>query len=247
VTQAKDQQPPRARRGDARPSKDTSRGTPNDRATSTSRGRRTRSALITAAREVFEEVGFKDARVADIAAKANTSYGSFYFYYDSKEAIFRDVVTEFTGQMFQVSRAESESGTDPIERISAANRAYLRAYAQNARLMGVIEEVSPYHGYFRDLMLEIRNLFVRRNEHGIRRLQDQGLADPHLDPVIAASALGGMVERFAQVWLLMGEPYDENAAVETLTRLWAQGIGLAMPAPKPKERKAARPRAIKPA
>jgi AcrR family transcriptional regulator len=160
---------------------------------STSRGRRKRAVLIRAAREVFEAVGFSDARIAQIAERAGTSYGSFYFYFDSKEAIFREVVSEFTRQMFEVSHARVPTATDPIERIEAANRAYLAAYRQNARLLAVLEEVSPYDQEFRDLTLEIRNLFVHRNEQGIRRLQELGLADPQLDAHIAASALGGMV------------------------------------------------------
>ena len=195
---------------------------------STSRGRRTRATLVQAAREVFEESGFNDTRVADITARAGTSYGSFYTYFDSKEAIFRDVMAEVTGQMFHASRLENAT-EDPVARIEAGNRAYLQAYGRNARIMAVIEEVSPYDPYFRNLMLEIRAMFVQRNEQALRRLQQQGLADRRLDPAIAASALGGMVEKFAHVWLLMGEPHDESAVVATLTRLWAQGIGLTMP------------------
>lgn len=182
-----------------------------------------------AAREVFEESGFQDARIADIAARAKTSYGSFYTYFDSKEAIFREVVHEVTGQMFHASRLTPGGPEDPVQRIEAGNRSYLQAYGRNARIMAVMEEVSPYDPYFRNLMLEIRAMFVQRNEQAIRRLQQQGLADPQLDAAIAASALGGMVEKFAHVWLLMGEPYQESAAIATLTRLWAQGLGLAMP------------------
>lgn len=209
---------------------------------STSRGRRTRATLVQAAREVFEESGFKDARIADITVRAGTSYGSFYTYFDSKEAIFRDVVHEVTGQMFHASRPAGGATDDPVARIEAGNRAYLQAYGRNARIMAVIEEVSPYDPYFRNLMLEIRSMFVQRNEQALRRLQEQGLADRKLDPAVAASALGGMVEKFAHVWLLMGEPHEEASVIETLTRLWAQGIGLTMPdeaptpAPAPKRR-----------
>ena len=39
----------------------------------------------------------------------------------------------------------------------------------------------------------------------IRQLQRRGLADPELDPVIAAAALGSMTSRFAEFWLAQGE------------------------------------------
>lgn len=38
--------------------------------------------------------------------------------------------------------------------------------------------------------------------------------------------LGGMIEHFTLLWFFRGVEYDESVAVETLTRLWAQSIGL---------------------
>lgn len=35
-----------------------------------------------------------------------------------------------------------------------------------------------------------------------------------------------MVENFARSWLLHGEAFDREVAIATLTRLWAQAIGL---------------------
>ena len=57
--------------------------------TLTTRGRRTRDALLEAARTVFEDVGFPDARVELITLQAEVSYGTFYRYFESKEDIFR--------------------------------------------------------------------------------------------------------------------------------------------------------------
>jgi AcrR family transcriptional regulator len=190
----------------------------------TARGRRTRTALIHAAREEFEAVGFSDARVADITARAKMSYGSFYTYFDDKEEIFREVVKQVTGEMFEASAVGGSVGADAIKKVEEGNRRYLRAYARNARIMSLVEEVAPYDAYSRDLLRGIRSLFVQRNEAGIRRLQEHGQADPEIDAAIAASALGGMVEQYARNVFLMGDPYDEDKAVETLTRLWVQSL-----------------------
>jgi AcrR family transcriptional regulator len=198
----------------------------------TARGRRTKNVLVQAAKEIFERDGFKDARIADIAAQAGTSYGSFYTYFDSKEAIFREVVHGVTGEMFVASRGnEAGEDDDPVQRIDDANRAFLTAYARNARIVSIIEEMSIYDEYFKGLRLQIRNLFLSRNEHGIRRLQERGLADRRLDPVLAASALGGTVEHFAHFWFVLKQPFDEDLAIETLTQLYAQAIGLEVELP----------------
>ncbi len=66
---------------------------------------------------------------------------------------------------------------------------------------------------------ELRRSFITRNERGIRRLQEQGLAYPDLDPRYAAAALASMIDNFAYVWFVLGEPYDDDLAAETLTRL----------------------------
>src|SRR5262249_61687263 len=61
---------------------------------------------------------------------------------------------------------------------------------------------------------------------GIRRLQRRGLADPDLDARTAAAALVSMLSNFAYHWLAMDEPFDEELAKRTLTRLWAGALGL---------------------
>ncbi len=47
--------------------------------------------LLEAAKEIFEEDGFLEGRISDIAERAGLSHGSFYHYFDSKEEIFREV------------------------------------------------------------------------------------------------------------------------------------------------------------
>ncbi|MBZ2041802.1 TetR/AcrR family transcriptional regulator, partial [Streptococcus sanguinis] len=46
---------------------------------------------VDAAREVFAEKGYKAAGISDIAKRSQMAVGSFYKYYESKEAIFLEV------------------------------------------------------------------------------------------------------------------------------------------------------------
>ena len=193
---------------------------------STARGRRTRSALVHAARETFEQMGFRDARISDIAAQAGTSYGVFYHYFKTKEEILGEIFTVITGEMFAASRPSVDTSSDPFSRIMEANRTYLAVARRNARLIAVIEEMAIREPYFRDLKLQIREPFLRRNAAGIRSLQSRGIADPDLDADLTASILGGMVENFTLLWFVHGVEYDEESAVTTLTKLWARAIGV---------------------
>lgn len=191
----------------------------------TARGRRKRAAIVAAAREVFEQSGFNEARIADIAKKAGASYGSFYTYFESKEEIFREVVREVMSEMFEFSRPRT-GDEDPVVRIEAANRNYVESYARNARMMAVMEELAAYDGFTGTLMMQIRDRFVERNEESVKRLQKAGLADADMDARIAADVLGGMIERFAQVWVGRRPQKEIDAAVPVLTRIWTRGLGV---------------------
>src|SRR4051812_17298437 len=72
------------------------------------KGERTRARIIEAAKSVFEDQGFLDARITDIAERAELSHGSFYTYFDSKEDVFLEVAA---AQELRFSRS-SILGTD---------------------------------------------------------------------------------------------------------------------------------------
>jgi AcrR family transcriptional regulator len=66
----------------------------NGKAPKTERGRRTLRKLLDAAALEFGERGFHDASIAGVTARAGASIGTFYVYFDSKEAIFRALVAD---------------------------------------------------------------------------------------------------------------------------------------------------------
>jgi hypothetical protein len=69
-------------------------------------------------------------------------------------------------------------------------------------------------------------MFLRPIEERIRLLQELGFAETDVDAHYAAHALGGMVERFAYAWAILGEAFELEAAVEALTKLWIRALGL---------------------
>ena len=203
----------------------------DDAATPRSRkGAETRARLLEAAKKVFEEDGFLDARISDIIKRAKLSHGSFYHYFDSKEQIFREVA-EAQEQMLTAPPEERKSANAPAvserERIRRANRRYLERYREEARIMGVIEQASRYDEHVTAVRAATQKHFAERAEQSIRRLQKAGIADRSVDPVIAATALGAMVARFAELWLVQSyADYDFDEAVEQLTTLWCNALQL---------------------
>ena len=109
------------------------------------KGAATRARLVESAKEEFEETGFLETRISDIAKRAGMSHGTFYHYFDSKEQIFREVA-EAQEALLTAPDDGDEPAADATEfdRILRANRRYLERYRANGRIMGVIEEVSRY-------------------------------------------------------------------------------------------------------
>ena len=185
-----------------------------------------REALLDAALEVFARDGFLDARIGDMAATAGVAHGTFYTYFASKEAIFRELVLRLIDQVRHVEYSPSGADT-PAERIELTNRAYIRAYRDNAVLMATFDQVSTFNADILRLRNEIRRPFVELISTSIRLWQAAGLADRHLDPECSAAALGAMVERFVYNWIALGEgDIEEELAVQTLTRLWVGALDL---------------------
>lgn len=58
-----------------------------------------KNALVAAARAQFREHGIQRARIEDITAACGLSKGAFYLHYESKEALFAELVGEFERRM----------------------------------------------------------------------------------------------------------------------------------------------------
>jgi AcrR family transcriptional regulator len=188
------------------------------------RGAQTRRALVQAARRVFERDGFLDSRITDITAEAGVANGSFYTYFTSKEDAFSAVMEKVHEETLHPRLSELADRDDPLSVVEAANRAYLVAYRRNAKLMGLMEQVALINEDFRQIRLRRARSFAERNAASIRRLQERGLADPELDPMLAAQATGAMVSRMAYLTFVQGGDASLESLVQTLTRLWGNAL-----------------------
>ena len=204
---------------------------PSRQPPATPRGVRTRAALISAARTVFERDGYLDTRLADITKEARCATGSFYTYFANKEEIFAAVLEQAQEDMMHPGMGRVSNADDPYAVLEASNRAYLEAYRRNAKLMALLEQVSHVDQEFSKFRMRRADAFIRRNARGIADLQARGIADADIDPLLASRALSGMVSRLAYSVFTPGEgetansePVEFETLVSTVTRLWANAL-----------------------
>ena len=192
------------------------------------KGVQTRARLLDAAKEIFEENGFLEARISDIAERAGLSHGAFYHYFDSKEQIFREIAEMLDDELAEPMDSvifSHGSSPDPHERLQTALRQHLEHYRDEAKIMGVIEQVARYDDHVAAVRSARNRLHREQMERSIRGMQRRGIADPSLDPKIAAAALGSMVERFAEMALAQGQLNCKlDDAADTLATLFVNAL-----------------------
>ena len=77
-----------------------------------------KQALKSAAYEVFSRKGYKATGISEIARQAHVAVGSFYNYYESKEAIFLDIYIDENNRVRQAMIEELDWEIDMTDLIS---------------------------------------------------------------------------------------------------------------------------------
>jgi AcrR family transcriptional regulator len=113
---------------------------PDDKTPRTERGRRTLRKLLDAAAEEFGEKGFHEASVSSITRRAGVALGSFYTYFDSKDALFRALVGDMSEKVRTSARSALHEGMGPLEIERAALAAFLRFAAEHKEIYRIIDE-----------------------------------------------------------------------------------------------------------
>jgi AcrR family transcriptional regulator len=92
-----------------------------------------RGLILDAARKVFEAEGLEGASLRAIAAAAGYTPAALYFHFESKEAIYAEVLRASLADLGRaVNRAVSRTKT-PVDKLRAAAMAFFRHYADNPR------------------------------------------------------------------------------------------------------------------
>lgn len=194
----------------------------------TAKGRRTEAAFVEAARRVFIRDGYLNAKIADIAAEAGRSPGSFYNYFDSKAELLEVMAVGFHEEVQAQARSPYLRGAPPEAALTEAIAAFWFTYRKHlAELVGVFE-ASMTDADFYERWQAIRSDAIRTIARGIRQAKADGFC-PGLDALIAASALSSMIEHFCYVWQAqggdpLGVTLDDELAITTLSALWGHAI-----------------------
>jgi AcrR family transcriptional regulator len=100
------------------------------------RAQDTRSALLQAARQIFADVGYTEANVAEVVARAGSSVGSMYHHFGGKADLFLALHDGYQ------ARQEARADAAVRDALTAGERNPVRLFAAGARgfMQGAWEE-----------------------------------------------------------------------------------------------------------
>ena len=111
-----------------------------DKKPRTARGEATRRKLLDAAAAEFAENGFHAGSISAITRRAGAALGSFYTYFDSKDAIFRALVTDMSEAVRVAAREAVRPMMAPLEIERAALAAFIAFAAEHKEIYRIIDE-----------------------------------------------------------------------------------------------------------
>lgn len=178
-------------------------------------------AILDAAAREFGEKGFYEASITGITQRAGVALGSFYTYFESKEAVFRALVQDMSEQVRDHVAPALRSAPHQIAGERAALLAFLEFVRDHKEIYRIIDEsefVDPerFRAHYSNTATRITDRLRAAANRGEVR---DDVSDIHAWAIMGMNVFLGM--RFA-VWDDDRKPTDIADAVADLL---SRGLG----------------------
>lgn len=111
-----------------------------DKTPRTARGERTRRAILDAAAAEFGEKGFHDGSISGITRRASVALGSFYTYFDTKDAVFRALVNDMSARVRDYVTPRIADAPDQLAAEKAGLLSFLEFARANKEIYRIVDE-----------------------------------------------------------------------------------------------------------
>lgn len=185
----------------------------------------TRSRILEAAVKVFASKGYHDTKVDDIVSQSQTSKGSFYFYFPSKQDIFLALVDTFADLLESRLRERLSAEESGTARVDIALHVCLETFGQYRSLAKItLVQATGLGAAFEEKRQTVNQRFIEI----VRENLDAAVAEgsiPTLDTEVAACAWVGALNEIVLRWVHTGQP-DPERSLPALRKLLLQSVGI---------------------
>jgi AcrR family transcriptional regulator len=197
------------------------------------KGDRAEQAILDTAERLLRDRPLASIGIDELAAGAGISRPSFYFYFQSREAVLRTLAERITDELYRSSgawlRRSDESPEDAIRRTVEANLAVWRQHGSILRATLQARDSDPE---LRRLWDSVARRFLKATATQIEHERAAGLAPPGPpDTAALAAVLVGMnVQAFHEASRRRRPAAPDQELVDTLTTVWLRAVYGAAPA-----------------
>jgi len=165
----------------------------------TPRGEQRREQLMACAIERFADRGYHTTSVAEIVEGVGVGKGVFYWYFDSKEALFRQVLKDAQTDLRRRQQAAIADEDDPLRRIELGIRASLAWSAEHRELIKLVQ-FAETESTFAEALRRGEEIAVADT---VRHLKDAIVEGqiPDQDPEVLAHAVLGVTSKLARTFV----------------------------------------------
>ena len=146
-----------------------------------------KAELLVEARQVFAEKGYKKTNISDITKRARMAVGSFYKYYESKEAIFLEVYVAENNRVREVTKQRVDWQGDPEAVVEELFAVTFELVSPNKILAewnkpGISQLLRDY--YYQDAGQEVNAFHQFLIKTFSQRLQEEGFSEEKITEIM---------------------------------------------------------------
>lgn len=186
---------------------------------------RREAEILTAAAELFADLGFANTHVQAIADRLGIGNGTVFSYFPTKEALFLAVVERGLADLTTVMDGVMAKEQSPLLLLKDAIRAYLQFFHDRPELAEMfIQERANFPHHHRPLYFSNKDeRECQKHDAFFRRLFDAGVLRPMPQERFMA-VVGDLLYGTIITNLLSGRPVDPEAQAEAVFDVLGRGI-----------------------
>lgn len=182
--------------------------------------------ILDSALKLFTEKGFSSTRMADVAKAAGISKGTLYLYFDSKDAIFRDVVQQrITPQIDQLAQLVDNFEGSQAELLKNMINAWWMGIACTS-LSAIPKIIVSESGNFPELAEYFTKTVVTRSRDLFSKVISRGMISGEFElyeaETVARLVIAPLVQ--ATIWMHSLKPYDDDTGTQNYLQLHTEFI-----------------------
>jgi len=182
--------------------------------------------ILDSALKLFTEKGFSSTRMVDVAKAAGISKGTLYLYFDSKEAIFRDVVQQrITPQIDRVAVLVDDYEGSQADLLKSMINTWWVGIACSS-LSAIPKIMVSESGNFPELAEYFTKTVVTRSRNLFSKVISRGMINGEFElyeaEAVARLVIAPLVQ--ATIWMHSLKPYDDDTGTQNYLQLHIEFI-----------------------